>query len=299
MLNKMNVLRRFGFLFLLFLLSGLQAKPQVAIPADFCISDAELKLFNLINNYRKEQKLPAVSMSKNLCFVAKLHVNDLQTNRPDVGNCNLHSWSDQGSWTECCYGRDPSNSTCMTSKPAELTSYEGKGYEIAFWESLDAVPEVVLDTWLSSTASKDLIVNSGTWKNSTWKALGVGIYKGYAVAWFGEEEDSDKSVKVCDADQPQEQLLLRVIPMRDSSGPAVAAGAKGVKYYLIISSFKEKSQAETEVKTLKGRGFKNPSVVTSEGNFRVALGEYDTREQALQAKKKLGERYQAAWVLKQ
>ncbi len=295
----MNDLRRNGFLFLLLVIYGLQAYPQAGLKGEFCISEAELKLFNLINNYRKEQKLPAVSMSKNLCYVAKLHVNDLHTNRPDVGNCNLHSWSDQGTWTECCYGRDPSNSTCMTSKPAELTSYEGKGFEIAFWESLDAIPEVVLETWLSSAASRDLIINSGTWKNSTWKALGIGIYKGYAVAWFGEAEDPDKTVKICDNDQPQEPLLQRVVPMRDSSGPAPSATEKGVKYYLIISSFKEKTQAETEVKTLKGRGFKNPSVVPSEGNFRVALGEYTTREQALEAKKKLGERYQSAWVLKQ
>lgn len=290
-MNDMTVLRKVSFLFCFLLMVGLpQVRAQVTIPEDFCISDTELKLFNLINNYRKEQNLAATPMSRSLCFVARLHVNDLFHNRPDVGNCNLHSWSDKGNWTECCYGRDPSNSTCMTSKPGELTSYTGKGYEVAFWESLDAVPEIVLDLWISSKASNDLMLNLDTWKDKPWKAMGIGMYHGYAVAWFGDEEDANKGVKICDSAHQPEPLLERVLPMRESSG---------VRYYLIISSFKERSQAEKEIKALRDRGFRNPSVVPASDNFRVALGDYDTREQALEAKKKLGAKYDKAWVLKQ
>ncbi len=72
-----------------------------------------------------------------------------------------------------------------------------------------------------------------------------------------------------------------------------------MRYYLIISSVKDKNQAKKEVETLKAKGFKNPSVVASETNYRISLGNYSTREQALEAKNKLGERYKAAWILKQ
>lgn len=287
----MRVFLKTGFLFLLLLFGVLQqAKPQPLIPEEFCISNTELKLFSLINNYRREKSLDAIPMSKSLCFVARLHVNDLFHNRPDVGDCNLHSWSDKGTWTECCYGRDPSNSSCMTSKPYELTSYAGKGYEVAFWESLDAIPEIVLDLWISSKASNDLILNRDTWLDKPWKAMGVGMYKGYAVAWFGDVLDPEQGVKICDSIQQSEQLLERVLPVRETTD---------AKYYLIISSFKERSQADKEVSALRARGFRNPSVVPASDNFRVALGDYPTREQAVEAKKKLGAKYEKAWVLKQ
>jgi hypothetical protein len=297
MLSKRLNLRNITVLILIISFFGPRLIAQIKIPDDFCITSNELKLFNLINNYRKEYNLPEVSLSKNLCFVAKLHVNDLQTNRPDVGNCNLHSWSDQGIWTECCYGSESLNNTCMTSKPAELTTYNGKGYELAFWESLEAVPEIVLDSWLSSIVSKEMILNQGAWKNYNWKSLGIGIYKGYAVAWFGVEGDPDKSVNVCKTKEPK-ALLERILPTNEKEKTSTKAGQE-VRYYLIISSVKDKNQAKKEVETLKAKGFKNPSVVASETNYRISLGNYSTREQALEAKNKLGERYKAAWILKQ
>lgn len=275
-------------LFVLMLQSFLTA--QVAIPEDFCISRDELKLFNLINNYRRGHNLEAIPMSKNLCFVARLHVDDLVHNHPDEGNCNLHSWSDQSNWTGCCYGSDPDNNTCMTSKPRELTTYQGKGFEIAFWESLDAVPEIVLDLWIGSKASDDLLLNRNTWAEQPWKAMGVGMMKGYAVAWFGHESDEENAVKICDTIQTDKPLFDRVVPVYETTS---------VRYYLIISSFNERSQAEKELNALRKRGFRNPSIVPSAKNFRVSLGNYATREEALEAKKSLGEKYAKAWVLKQ
>ena len=90
-------------------------KAQHEISDDFCINQEELNLYNLVNSYRKQNGLADISLSKNLCYVAKLHVNDLQYNRPDTANCNLHSRSDQGDWLECCYGPDIFNNSCMTS----------------------------------------------------------------------------------------------------------------------------------------------------------------------------------------
>jgi hypothetical protein len=33
------------------------------------------------------------------------------------------------------------------------------------------------------------MINRGIWSKVHWKAVGVGIYQGYACVWFGEEED--------------------------------------------------------------------------------------------------------------
>lgn len=266
---------------------------QDQIPEDFCISGDELKLYNLINKYRQQNGLDEIALSKNLCYVAKLHVSDLNYNRPDTAECNLHSWSDQGHWAECCYGRKKFNNTCMTSKPRELTDYPGMGYEIAFWESVDAVPEIVLDLWKSASASDDLILNHDIWKDKSWNAFGVGMLGGYAVVWFGAEPDEEQGVKVCATGKMAGRLIDKVKPAADHSNP------QGNRYYLIISSFNDEATAQAEVNKYKSRGFRNPSVVSSGDNYRVSLGNYPSQEKALNAKNSLGDRYKNAWILKE
>jgi uncharacterized protein YkwD len=46
-----------------------------------------------------------------------------------------------------------------------------------------------LESWKGSPGHNAVILNEGIWSDSNWKAIGVGIYKGYAVIWFGEEPD--------------------------------------------------------------------------------------------------------------
>jgi hypothetical protein len=268
-------------------------KAQHQISEEFCINQEELNLYNLVNAYREQNGLADIPLSKNLCYVAKLHVNDLQYNRPDTANCNLHSWSDKGDWLECCYGPDVFNNSCMTSKPKELTSYPGKAYEIAFWESVDAMPAIVIDLWKSSSASNDLMLNKGTWKGSQWKACGVGVLKGYAVLWFGPEADADEGVKICNTDEIAGKLQNKVL------NADLETNASGVKYYLVISSWKDMASAQAEVKNYKARGFRSPSVIQSGDNFRVSLGNYPTKEKATAAKASLNEKYKDAWILKQ
>ena len=284
----------FTIIFLFFLgMFGNPASSQEYMPEDFCITGDELKLYNLVNKYRKKNNLPEIPLSKNLCYVAKLHVSDLHYNRPDTANCNLHSWSDQGHWAECCYGRTKFNNTCMTSKPQELTNYPGLGYEIAFWESVDAIPEIVLNLWKSSSASNDLILNRDIWKDRAWNAFGVGMLEGYAVVWFGEEPDEEEGVKVCATGKMAGRLVDKAKEIAEQSQP------EGIRYYLIIASFQDEASAKSEVARYKARGFRTPSVVPSGENYRVSLGNYATQEEAIKAKKSLGEKYQKAWILKQ
>jgi len=294
--DKAMMKRFFKLNFLLIILAGslfLQGYSQNQIPEDFCISSEELKLYNLVNKYRKENKLPEIPLSENLCYVAKLHVSDLNYNHPDTAHCNLHSWSDQGHWVECCYGRDKFNNSCMTSKPKELTKYPGKGYEIAFWESVDAIPEIVFDLWQSSSASNDLMLNQDIWKDKKWNAFGVGMLKGYAVVWFGVESDEKQGVKVCSTGKMAGRLIDKAKALDKANT------AKGPRYYLVVASFNDEVLANSEVTKYKTRGFRSPSVLKSGGNFRVSLGNYPSQQEALKAKSSLGDKYKDAWILKQ
>jgi uncharacterized protein YkwD len=144
------------------------------------------ELVAAINNYRKQYKLPALPVSPSLTLVAEAHVKDLYENQPDKGLCNLHSWSDKGKWTPCCYTDDHNKAWCMWGKPREITSYKGNGYEIVAWASIDISVSLAMDLWKKSNGHNGMILNQGTWKNHPWKAMGVAIYKNYASVWFGE-----------------------------------------------------------------------------------------------------------------
>jgi uncharacterized protein YkwD len=157
----------------------------------------EADLARMVNDYRADNGLPPVPLSRSLNAVARAHVRDLMANRPDTGTgfgrgrCNMHSWSSAGRWTPVCYTRDHAQATAMWSKPREITrgAYPGNGYEIAYWFSGRVTPEIALDGWIGSRSHNDLLVEDGPWRNADWQAMGVGIYGSYAVVWFGQEPD--------------------------------------------------------------------------------------------------------------
>jgi hypothetical protein len=154
------------------------------------LSNEETELYNLIMQYRYSKGLPKIPLSKSLTFVAQTHVRDLSNNKPDVGNCNMHSWSNNGNWTSCCYTSDHARAKCMWDKPSELTSYKGNGYEIAHGaHGAKPTAKSALAGWKSSSGHNAVMINQGVWSSHPWKAIGIGIYKGFAVVWFGEERD--------------------------------------------------------------------------------------------------------------
>lgn len=155
----------------------------------------EQKLYILIMRYRAERGLAAIPLSRSLTHVAQVHARDLTDNRPAKGECNMHSWSDSGPWTACCYTSDHRQAACMWNKPKELTTYPGNGYEISHGAWGAAVSaETALRGWKGSPGHNAVIVNEGMWSRD-WKAIGIGIYGNYAVAWFGHEEDPAGTMK--------------------------------------------------------------------------------------------------------
>lgn len=165
--------------------NGPDAPPPVAFSSP---SARERTLHALINDYRREHGLSPVPLSKSLTHVAQVHTQDLAA-QPPSGACNLHSWSDNGEWTPCCYTPDHAAASCMWDKPAELTRYGERGYENAFAGT--GRPAAALRGWQNSAGHNALLLNKGTWADNDWQAMGVGIYETYVVVWFGEERDPD------------------------------------------------------------------------------------------------------------
>lgn len=165
-----------------------------ALPVMAQLSQKEIKLYQLIMEYRAENGLPEIPLSVSLTKVAQIHAKDVYEHFDEIPKgCNAHSWSRHGSWTKCDYYPDHRNAKCVWSKPEELTEYEGAGYEIIHYydppTSGVVSPKGALNGWKSSPGHNAMIVNLGKWADTEWAAIGVGMYKGVACVWFGEYTD--------------------------------------------------------------------------------------------------------------
>jgi hypothetical protein len=151
-------------------------------------SDELWKLADLINAYRRQNRLPEAPLSPRLTAVAMAHVNDLIANRPAAGN--LHSWSRGEHWSGGEYRPgDKSTWPIMWDKPREIAGYDGYGFEIAA-AKVDN-PAHALREWWASSKHLDVILSRGVWSKPRWRwrAVGAVFQQGYACAWFGAEED--------------------------------------------------------------------------------------------------------------
>jgi len=169
---------------------------------EICLTQTEIELYRLINEYRAQKGLPEVKLSASLSFVARTHAIDQSENYKESNRCNMHSWSGNGNWTSCCYTADHKKAKCMWDKPRELTNYTGDGFEISFYStypysSSEAFAKDALNGWKKSPGHNDMIINKSTWKNVKWQSIGIGVYGEYANVWFGREEDSAGEPEVC------------------------------------------------------------------------------------------------------
>ncbi len=170
---------------------------------EICLTQTETELYKLINEYRSQKGLPAIKLSASLSYVARTHAKDQAENFKDGKRCNMHSWSDKGSWTTCCYTPDHKKAKCMWNKPRELTNYPGDGFEISYFSTYpyataEDYAKDILEGWKKSTGHNDVIINKSIWKDMKWQAIGIGIYGDYANVWFGAEEDSAGEPGLCE-----------------------------------------------------------------------------------------------------
>lgn len=187
-------MKSFVLITLLLLFQASDTIKKLATETPVCLTQEERKLYNLMMEYRKAQGLAPIRLSAKLSMVAQTHARDLSENYTfDPKNkCNPHTWSKKGTWSACCYTNDHKQAKCMWDKPGEIAGYVSPGYEIAYYSSAGASAAEGLEGWKKSPSHNPLILNEGTWKQVTWKGMGVGIYKHYGVVWFGELEDKSE-----------------------------------------------------------------------------------------------------------
>jgi hypothetical protein len=253
-----------------------------------CINQNELRLVSLINQFRVQNKLSEIPLSKSLSFVAKTHVYDLQVNRPDTSICNTASWSDKGKWSSCCFNNYVLKTECMWDKPKELTPYKFKGYEISYFEEGIVNEDSLFRLWSTTGEVSDMLLSKGIHSDKKWLAIGAGISDNYACIWLGQRADPQGKPAICKKET--------------RSGSPVAGkqktDAKTGKYYLIYGSFSRQIDAEEEVKKYRSAGLRNAQILQNGGKLRVALGMYDSIKEAMAAKEKYKDKYKDAWILK-
>jgi len=292
-----------------------QQKTINAVPAAFRISADEIKLYNMINDYRQKYDLPPIPLSTSLCYVASSHVRDLFFNHPDVEPCNSHSWSDKGPWKAFCYPKDENKKNSVWDKPKEFTQYKGKGYEIVYWENSQADIDSAIHLWKSVGYFNSFLLNSGKWQNQKWEALGVGIYENYACAWFGEVPDpfgppllQGENPVNKDSGAAFTAKPGRSIPAQaDNSGtrrepeqksqPAPMAKTS-TRYYIIIRSNVPLKDTAKVVKLFITKGFSTVKSLEKDGKARISVFESADRNETIARMKEIKLQYHDAWLLK-
>jgi len=279
------------FVVVILTIQPLHAAAQDSVPDDYCLTEKEYKLYKLINDYRKAMNLGPLQLSNSLSYVARQHALDLGTNHPDTNSCNFHSWSDKGKWKACCYEKDIKDKDCMTKKPSEITDYKGKAYEIIYWENSLATPERAFDQWRETSVSRSLITNFKEWESFEWLAIGVALNEGFAVAWFGEDEDPETAVRICETGK-----IISYKPAKKEEVKEII-DQKMDRYYLIIGSFNSLEDAKVALKKYSDEGYKRAKIVSKDDKYRISLADYPDPDLAAQAKKELPEKYKNAWIL--
>jgi len=304
-----------SFIFLVFVVGASLLVSKVLFSqqdstSDFCISQEELKLYNLVNDFRYSANLQPIPISKSLSRVAKLHIADLIQNKPDTSTCSFHSWSNKGTWQDCCFTRESKDKLCMQNKPVELTGYPGKGYEVVYWESREASAQKAIDQWKETCAATSIIHNTKEWQNLNWNAMGVGIDGGFAVIWLGEESDPDPVVKVCGGESVISQPLAKVQKEVQPENPTqnnmesqpntvdnlIVSEGTG-RFYLIFGNYKTLNEAKSMALKYTKEGFPQAKVISKDDKFRISLADYSSKESAANGKKELPDKYKEAWIM--
>lgn len=183
-----------GSLFiLLFALSGFaqnQCSSEQLFTQKTCagdeISSEEQQLANLINQYRKENKLSEIPISKSLSVLANRHLLDLQINVKYL----THGWSN------CPYDiKNKETWNCVMEAPKRLNvDFNGNGFENLYRNlNANATPALALEGWKKSPLHNSLLLNLGTWTSQNWEAIGISIRGQFAAVWFGTS-NSNKQI---------------------------------------------------------------------------------------------------------
>ncbi len=282
----------FIIFFFLGLSRDLSQTPGSLIPSDFCIMAEEDSLIMMINSYRQSQGLQSLIPSKSLCYVAHVHALDLYYYHPDRGACSLHSWSEGGRWTACCYSDMDPKYGCMWNKPKELTNYRGKGYELAFMKNDPVGPQEPFTMWTTHEITSDILLNKGRWKTKSWKAIGVALYQGYALVWFGEEADPAGPPEHCSGQTVSQKPTEDFPPATESKHHG-----RNPSFYLIAASCDTWEKANGIATGYRTQGYPETIIIYGDNKYRVAIMTCITFTEAKKELNELSRKVSGLWIL--
>jgi hypothetical protein len=288
-----------------------QGKP---VPSNFCIREQEMELFRMVNEYRQQNNLPPVALSKSLCYVASLHARDLMLNNPDQGSCNFHSWSNRGSWIPFCYPRDENKKSSVWDKPREITKYPAKAYEIVYWENTQMVEDSIMMVWKTEEYFNSFLLNSGKWEGQNWNAIGISIFESYVCAWFGTANDPEGPAYVCGTkiEQPASKDSVKPAPVNkkpaaqqvspgkmdpitdSTSVPPTQSGS----WYIIVKTNLSPESAAKLAEELRIQDYPDARVFETNGKIRVSVFGPSDKATATKKLRDVKLRYKDAWLLK-
>lgn len=262
-------------------------------PKDFCISQKEYKLYQLINNYRDKLVLDAIPLSKSLCYVAKIHAKDLSENYPVGEDCNMYSWSDKGDWKPFCYPADQTRKNDIKDKAKEISAYSGKAWELTYWDNVEVNLEEVISFWNSIPYTSALLSNSDKFVDLSWKSIGVAIYDGYILVFLGAKDDTEPFTIICETG---EKIQNKSIPNELVVPASVNNSSVKEHHYIIIGSYNRKADALSAVKSYNEMGYPNAVVIEEQGKIRVAIDHFDEKAKANEALDNYRNKFKGAWI---
>jgi hypothetical protein len=273
-----------------------QGKP---VPAGFRVAPDVLELHQKINEYRQQNNLPPIRLSRSLCYVAALHVKDLSVHHPDKGSCNAYSWSDQGSWKPFCYPRDETKKNSVWNKPRELTRYPAQAFEIVYSENVRLIPDTVFMVWKTEEYFNNFLLNGGKWKGVQWNALGIAFNDNYASAWFGEAADPEEIAD--QASSPVEKVVKdtvkKTVALKKTPQPLQPDTVTRI-YYIIVKTNLSLEAATRLVRDLKATDYPQARVLTQDKKIRVSVFESPAKTAAVAKLREARKRYHDAWLFR-
>lgn len=270
-----------------------------SIPEDFCISQKEYQLYELINTYRAKLMLDPITLSKSLCYVAKTHAADLSQNHPIGEDCNMHSWSANGDWKPFCFPSDQNRKNDVKDKAKELTFYPGKAWEITYWDNQELNLDDVVAFWTSIEYTAAMLSNTDKWKDKGWKSIGVGIHEGYVLIWLGEKEDVELNTMICETGEKIMNKSIPnelVVPGASQANTKSNTDVKAIDYYIIIGSYNKKVDAQAAIESYHQMGYPNAQLIEEQGRVRVAIDRLSSEAAANESLAKYRNKFQGAWV---
>ncbi len=254
---------------------------------ELCLSSDEKVLVDAVNAFREAHGLQAVALSRALCYVADVHAKDLYFNYDERSGKSMHSWSHKGRWKGCSYENPRTDGRCMHNKPSELTDYKGLGFELAYYDNTGSAGMNAYEAWIRHEKNRAFLLNEGTYLSFDWNAVGIKIFKGYVLLWFGTTVDVSAPIVVCGQAEPVGQDVV----------PAVESKENPVFYYVVVASYSSEKDALKDKLRWEKRFFEPLKVIQGRGRYRLAVGAYNDNEAAKKALRRIKKTVKDAWVI--